>query len=34
MIGYSPLYQQIAEELRELKRYLIKNLDKGFIKAS
>ena len=34
MIGYSPLYQQTAEELRELKRYLIENLDKGFIEAS
>jgi hypothetical protein len=33
-IGYSPLYHHSAVELEEVKRYITKNLDKGFIDTS
>jgi transposase InsO family protein len=33
-LGYAPLYNQSTQELEEVKRYLIENLDKGFIEPS
>ena len=33
-LGFSPLYQYTAEELRTCKQYLVENLSKGFIDAS
>ena len=33
-LGYSPLYDMSAAELIAIKAYLVKNLDKGFIKTS
>ena len=33
-LGFSPLYQQSAAELEEVKRYLAENLHKGFIEPS
>ena len=33
-LGYSLLYKIITKELKIIKQYLIKNLNKGFIKAS
>ena len=33
-LGYSPLYLQSIEKLLALKKYLLENLDKGFIKTS
>ena len=33
-LGYHPLYHQTEEELRALKKYLIENLEKGFIAHS
>jgi len=33
-LGYSPLYHQSTAELEEVKRYLIENLDKGFVDTS
>ncbi|KAL2004648.1 hypothetical protein VTN00DRAFT_3384 [Thermoascus crustaceus] len=33
-LGYSPLYKQSAEELEATKKYLMENLDKGFIVPS
>jgi len=33
-LSYSPLRQQSTAELQAIKQYLIKNLDKGFIKPS
>lgn len=32
--GYGPLYSQSNEELMEVKKYLVENLDKGFIEPS
>ncbi|KAL1979106.1 hypothetical protein VTN96DRAFT_6844 [Rasamsonia emersonii] len=34
MLGYSPLYKQSAEELEAAKKYIMENLDKGFIEPS
>jgi hypothetical protein len=34
LIGYSPLYKQIIEELQAIKEYITENLQKGFIKHS
>jgi hypothetical protein len=33
-IGYSLLYYYLAVKLKEVKRYITKNLDKGFINIS
>ena len=33
-LGYSLLYKIITKELKTIKQYLVKNLDKGFIKTS
>jgi hypothetical protein len=33
-IRYSLLYYYLAVKLKEVKRYIIKNLDKGFINTS
>ena len=33
-LGYSPLYHQSLAKLEEVKRYLVKNLAKGFIEPS
>ena len=33
-LGYSPLRKHIEEELRIMKKYIIENLDKGFISTS
>ena len=33
-LGYSPLRKYIEEELYIIKKYIIKNLDKGFISTS
>ena len=33
-LGYSPLYHQTTAELEAIKKYLVENLDKGFIKSS
>ena len=33
-LSYSPLYQMSVTELKEVKRYLLDNLNKGFIKPS
>jgi transposase InsO family protein len=33
-LGYSPLYQHTAEELKALKQHLIENLGKGFVESS
>ena len=33
-LGHGPLYSQSTEELLILKKYLLKNLDKGFIEPS
>jgi transposase InsO family protein/predicted aspartyl protease len=33
-LSYSPLYKMTAEELEEVKRYLLENLAKGFIEPS
>ena len=33
-LGYSPLYNMSSEELQVLKKYLVENLDKGFIEPS
>ncbi|KKA22077.1 Gag/polymerase/env polyprotein [Rasamsonia emersonii CBS 393.64] len=33
-LGYSPLYKQSAEELEATKKYIMENLDKGFIEPS
>ena len=33
-LGFSPLYHQSTVELEEVKRYLTKNLHKGFISLS
>ena len=33
-LGYSPLYYYSIAELEEIKRYVTKNLDKGFINLS
>jgi hypothetical protein len=33
-LGYSPLYHQTTQELEATKKYLVENLDKGFIDGS
>ena len=33
-LGFRPLYRITIEELKEVKYYLIKNLNKGFIEPS
>jgi hypothetical protein len=33
-LGYSPLYKIITAELEAIKKYLLENLDKGFITLS
>jgi hypothetical protein len=33
-LGHSPLYLQSIEKLLALKKYLLENLDRGFIKTS
>lgn len=33
-LGFSPLYHQSTAELEEVKKYLVENLDKGFIAPS
>jgi hypothetical protein len=33
-LKFHPLYRMLAEELKVVKKYLVKNLDKGFIKPS
>ncbi len=33
-LGHRPLYSQSTKELVILKKYLLENLDKGFIKPS
>ena len=33
-LGYSPLRKQIEEELYIMKKYIIENLDKGFISTN
>jgi hypothetical protein len=33
-LGHGPLYSYTIEELIVLKKYLLENLDKGFIKSS
>jgi hypothetical protein len=33
-LKFYPLYHMLAEELKVVKKYLVKNLDKGFIKPS
>jgi hypothetical protein len=33
-LGYRPLYSHSTEELIVLKKYLLENLDKGFIESS